>query len=287
MVRDHIGGAIPGYGGHLPGHRVEVSTIGNTFRDDVQACRTLRSRASVDPQQHLSQTRERATQRLNATSSSRAPLYDTRGHHYPAAGDTQHSRVPAQGEEKAHFHSSLGLTSLAHENLGGAGSLKGYGAAARGIPGYRGYVPGKHAENVHAEGWSKSHERSLGAHFEARATAPKKRSIVTEGGTIVHSVPSDALKEKPIHNPSFNDRVRGWSQCEFTGTHIDPAGRAGPKDRQESFGGTQPNVYNCAHGYAGWVPGRVGESVVGERQAKTNAVSTHLHNRNRMRITQR
>lgn len=177
--------------------------------------------------------------------------------------------------------------------------MKGYGSAARGVPGYTGYIPGKHAENVVAEGWSKAHSRSLSSHFAARAEAPKKWSLMTEGRTLVAPVSSDTLAEVPIKNPSYHDIARGWSTCDFTGAHIDPAGRMAPKDRQEGFGAIQPaaprfSVGNQAatkvvpiHGYAGWVPGRVGESVVGERQCKTNAISDHLFQKNRMRTTQR
>eukprot|EP00913_Durusdinium_trenchii_P023014 g21609.t1 len=61
-------------------------------------------------------------------------------------------------QEKRHYHSSLGLTSLAYENLGGAGKLKGHGAASRGIPGYQGFIPGKVSENAFAETWSKTQD---------------------------------------------------------------------------------------------------------------------------------
>jgi len=232
---------------------------------------------------------DRERRAASAAAAPRAPSHDCRGIGYAAAGDTRHSRIPATGEEKAHLHSTMGLTSLAHEGLGGAGHLKGYAKAATGIPGYGGYIPGKAAENVYADTWSKSHERSLGAHFDARRSAPKKWCIVAEGNTLVPAGPGDANKEIPIKNPSYQDRVRGWSSCEFTGSRVDPAGRLAPRDRQDGFGSVQANINPLvpSHGYAGWVPGRVGENVVGERQCKTNAVSAHLFNKSRMRITQR
>lgn len=291
-VGNHIGNAVPGYAGHVPGHRIEVTNFGQTFARDVEASRSSRTRHTVDPQA-LRLTQERAEMRRTCSVPTvRGPTHDPRGFTYPAAGDTRHSRVPPSGEEKAHYHSSMGLTSLAHEGLGGAGHLKGYAKAATGIPGYRGYVPGKAAENVFAEGWSKSHEQSLGAHFSARASQAKKFSIIAEGGTMVPAHPSDSLKEIPIKSNSYHDRVRGWSNCEFVGTQVDPAGRMAPSGRQEGFGAVQANINTMTasapiHGYAGWVPGRVGENVVGERQCKTNAVSQQLFNKSRMRITQR
>mmetsp|Transcript_44915 Transcript_44915/g.143892 ORF Transcript_44915/g.143892 Transcript_44915/m.143892 type:complete len:314 (-) Transcript_44915:122-1063(-) len=292
VVRDHIGGAIPGYSGFVPGRRTEVETIACTFADEVQAGRQTRARQTFDAVA-LRQGQEDADRRSRSlVPSARQPAYDSRGNGYAAAGDTLHSRIAVSGEEKAHCHSNMGLTSQAHENLGGAGELRGYGRAAKGIPGYGGYVPGKHSENVYAEGWSKSHEKSLGAHFVARMSQPKKFSVLTEGNTLVPSTSADALREIPLKNPAYNDRISGWSTCEFTGTQVDPAGRLAPRDRQDGFGGVQANINTMTasaaiHGYAGWVPGRVGENVVGERQCKTNAVASHLFNKNRMRITQR
>lgn len=229
---------------------------------------------------------------------TRASAIDKRGIGYPAAGDYFASDIRAVNEEKdaSHHHSAMGLTSLSHEDRGAAERLRGYGRSTRGIPGYCGYVPGKLAENVHADTWSKSNEKSLGAHFGARLAAPKKWGLLTESGTMVAPVKSDTMAENATFNPSYHDRVRGWSNCQFTGTHIDPAGRLAPKDRQEGFSCQQPPAPNVSthgyrgsaiHGYSGWVPGRSGDSVVGERQCKTNAVADHLFKKNYMRITQR
>lgn len=259
-----------------------------TFGRSLDLSRELRSHKTFDAQA-MRQTREDAHRRTRNETVPRAPEYDNRGHGYPAAGDTQHSRIPVSGEEKAHYHSEYGLTSLAHDNLGGAGRMKGYGSVVRGIPGFRGFVPGKAAENVFAEGWSKSHERALGMHFHARATAPKKWSLLTEGGTMVGPVAADTLAEIRIFNPSYHDD-RGWSNCDFAGKHVDPAGRLAPKDRQEGFGHRSAAINLMGapiHGYTGWVPGKVGESVVGERICKTNAISAHLFKKNQIRITQR
>mmetsp|Transcript_85692 Transcript_85692/g.245940 ORF Transcript_85692/g.245940 Transcript_85692/m.245940 type:complete len:325 (+) Transcript_85692:98-1072(+) len=248
VVRDHIGGAIPGYSGFVPGRRTEVETIACTFADEVQAGRQTRARQTFDAVA-LRQGQEDADRRSRSlVPSARQPAHDSRGNGYAAAGDTLHSRIAVSGEEKAHCHSNMGLTSQARENLGGAGELQGYGRAAKGIPGYGGYVPGKHSENVYAEGWSKSHEKSLGAHFVARMSQPKKFSVLTEGNTLVPSTSADALREIPLKNPAYNDRIRGWSTCEFTGTQVDPAGRLAPRDRQDGFGGKhQHDDSLCSH----------------------------------------
>jgi hypothetical protein len=217
-----------------------------------------------------------------------APMHDNRGIIHPFAGDCHHSRIPTEGEERVHFHSDLGLTSHTHENRGGFGKLKGYGSTARAIPGFTGHIPGKFAENVFADGWSKMTERSVASHIRAVRRGPKEMTMISEGGTIVAPTASDMLGEIPIHNPSYQCRHRGWSDCKFTGIDIDPAGRQAPKDRQEGYGAVSaPPPRKQIHGYMGWVPGRVGESVVGERQCKTNDISDHLFRKQRMRITQR
>jgi len=113
-------------------------------------------------------------------------------------------------------------------------------------------------------------------------------SLITEGGTLVAPTSADNLREKPLRNPSYQCRTRGWSGCEFSGINIDSAGRLPPKNRQEAYNGVgPPPSKGNIHGYQGWVPGRVGESVVGERQCKTNDISGHLFKKNSMRITQR
>jgi hypothetical protein len=232
-----------------------------------------------------------STRSRSSTRSSRIqPFHDNRGIAYPAAGDTQHSRIPVSGEKRVHHHSGMGLTSRAHDGLGHMSQLRGFGGASQGIPGYTGYVPGKNAENVFADGWSRGNEKSLTAHFEANVKGPKQWSLMTEGGTMIAAKGTDGLKEHPLHNPSYQHHQKGWSKCDFTGAHICPAGRLGPHDRQESFGQGSPQVNKkeaCIHGYMGWVPGRVGENVVGERQCKTNQISHLLYNKVKMRTTQR
>eukprot|EP00927_Polykrikos_kofoidii_P073164 TRINITY_DN69233_c0_g1_i1.p1 TRINITY_DN69233_c0_g1~~TRINITY_DN69233_c0_g1_i1.p1 ORF type:complete len:339 (+),score=48.40 TRINITY_DN69233_c0_g1_i1:44-1018(+) len=296
----HIGGAIAGYSGHVPAMQIEDATCGLRFSRAIEASRAERSRPTFDAQaQRLSD--ERAERRAKSSAAQQrkvAPATDNRGVTFPAAGDFRFSRIPVEGEEKdeAHFNSSMGLTSFSHENRGAAEKLRGFGRAARGLPSYGGHVPGKLAENMHGETWSKSSENSIAAYFAGRNAAPKQVGLLTNGGTIIAPVHSDLLKEKPLFNPSYQDRIRGWSDCQFTGTAIESAGRQAPRDRQEGFTCTPPPVPNVAthgfrgsaiHGYAGWVPGRVGESVVGERQCKTNAVSDHLFRKANLRITQR
>jgi len=297
IIGEHIGNAVPGYTGHVPAMRMEAPCYFERFSSSVQLARAERSNKTFNQQVHRLTCDDRDRKTRTMVPPTRLPTYDNRGISHPAAGDVVHSRVPASNEEKAHYQSSMGLTSLAHENLGGAGQLKGYGAASRGIPGYKGFIPGKNAENCFAETWSKNHERSLNSHFNARGRAPKSWTLLTEGHTTTMPVDSDTLAEIPIRNPSYQDHARGWSDCTFSGHHIDPAGRLAPMGRQESYSLAMPPVNKQLglgfhgsvpiHGYAGCVPGRVGENVVGERQCKTNAISDHLFKKSRMRNTQR
>jgi len=291
VVGDHIAGAIPNYAGHVPGARHDDATFAQSFARAKEAGRNARTRETCD-----AQVMRRALERGDAAASSgsstlvRQPYRDSRGIAYPSAGDTQHSRIPVSGEEKVHLHSGMGLTSAAHDGAGRMASLRGFGAASLGVPGYAGCVPGKAAENIFAEPWSRGGERALAAHFEANAKAPKQWSLMTEGGTMVAAQPTDGLREVPLHNPSYQHHQKGWSKCEFTGARVDPAGRLGPRDRQEAFGNGSPEMIKTKaviHGYSGCVPGRVGESVVGERQCKTNQISDILFKKVTMRITQR
>jgi len=287
VIGECIGGAIPGYAGHVPGQRIEAAHVAGTFARSVEVGRSLRSRPTFDAQA-LRLAREDEDRRArSAAPAARAPLHGDHSWGYSAAGDVR-SRVPASGEEKAVAHSSMGLTSAAYENLGGA-RQRGFGSVARGIPGFAGHVPGKAGENVFAETWSKCNERSLARHLAARGEAPRSWSLSTEGRTLVAPGPAEMLAEVPIKNPSYQDTASGWSTCDFTGAHVEAAGRMAPRDRQEAFGGRPPKLSTSGpiHGYAGWVPGRMGENVIGERQSKTNAVSGHLFRKNCMRNTQR
>lgn len=289
VIGEHIGGAIPGYLGHVPGSRTENDIHPTITSQNIDFCRHSRTRANYDHQAHTKKRKDE-TERLSRTvPPPKAPMHDSRGIAHPFAGDTQHSRIPVEGEERFHMHSDLGLTSHAHENRGDFGNLRGYGSASRAISGFTGHIPGKHAENCFADGWSKMTERSVASHLRAVRKGPKEMSLLTQGGTVVAPHAADMLEEVPLRNPSYQCRTRGWSGCEFSGIYVDAAGRTAPKNRQEAYGGVgpPPAKKDVIHGYQGWVPGRVGESVVGERQCKTNDISDHLFKKNRMRITQR
>lgn len=287
-IRDHIANAIPGYTGHVPGSRVGPPYIqSGTFASTVKSCREARSRQTWNVQEHqlTQELEERRSRRVAPPSMS--PMYDKRGISHPAAGDTVHSRIAPTNEEKVHFHSSMGLTSLAHEGLGSLGTMQGYGSASRGIPGYMGHIPGKSAENIFADGWSKCHEKSITSHFRSRRDGPTKWNVMTDSCTIVPPAASDTLVEVPIFNPAYNDCQNGWSRCEFTGAKVVPAGRSAPYGRQDGFGGQNVPVIGHIPLYQGHVPGLKGENVVGERRAQSDSIARHLHNKSRMRMSQR
>lgn len=285
---EHIGGAIPGYLGFVPGSRTEADISFGIVTKNIEACRNARTRATFDPQQHAKSKRDEMDRLARSVPPPRAPSHDNRGIEHPFAGDTQHSRIPVDGEQRSHLQSNLGLTSHAHEGRGGFGDLRGYGSASKAISGFTGHIPGKFSENVFADGWSKMTERSVASHLRSVRKGPKEMSLLTGNGTVVAPSSGDMLAEQPIRNPSYQCRTRGWSGCEYSGIYIDAAGRNGPKHRQEGYKGVPPPPSkNQIHGYAGWVPGRVGESVVGERQCKTNEISELLFKKNIMRNTQR
>lgn len=100
------------------------------------------------------------------------------------------------------------------------------------------------------------------------------------------AVDSDFYKEIPVHNRSYIDHRYGWSDCQYTGLQVDPAGRLPPAGHQETFGRSRPPEATIVHGYAGYVPGRVSENVHGERQCKINEISTLLSYKNKVRINQ-
>lgn len=285
LFGNHAAQSIPGYAGFVPGRRNEVHE--GTFRphaSDVRASRSSRAIGAFDPPQlQLSRARTRVAK--PETPLVRSGDYDARGVGHPAAGDVFDSRIPHSREA---LHSrTLGVTSLCYERRGGGDRLGRYGNAVKGLPGYTGHIPGKIAENVHADTWSKSNENAVSSHILSRRAAPRVSSILTEGHTAVPAVPADMFPEVPLVNNSYQDHVRGWSDCEYSGTQVDPAGRLAPCGRQEDFGCKAPPLRGAMHGYAGYVPGRVSENVVGERQCKTNHVAELLTKKNKLRITQR
>ncbi|CAJ1338770.1 unnamed protein product [Effrenium voratum] len=293
-IGDHIGGAAPGYAGHVPCARLEGEAVASTFGRSLRISQGVRSQSTCDVQAMRLQREEQDRRTRTLVPRSLAPEYDKRGIGYQPAGDTQQSRIPDSNEDKRHYHSDMGLTSLAHENLGGASKLRGRGAAARGVSGYMGFVPGKASENTFAETWSKTQERSLASHLEARAAAPKQFTLLTQGRTSVGPVRSDTIAEMPIWNPSYQDQARGWSDCEVTGKHVLPAGSNAPVGQHEAFNMKVPPLEHVLRhgvapilGYKGYIPGKVSENVIGERQCKTVAIADRLHRKARLRITQR
>lgn len=278
----HAAQSIPGYMGHVPGKRIE--NFEDAHRTHGVACRGSHDHRSV-PAFNVRRTElERQLSRTAPLEPQlrRKPERDVRGIG-STAGDYFHSRIPHFLEEKD--PPTSGVTALDFQ--GYAHQVPRYARAAKGIPGYKGHIPGKHAENLYADTWQKTSELSIGAHVAARHAAPKTHCILTEGHTLVNAVPGDCLTEIPMINNSYQDHIRGWSDCEYSGTQIDPAGRLAPNGRQEHFGCRPPPLRGKMHGYAGYVPGRTSENVIGERQCKTNHVAELLTNKNRMRITQR
>lgn len=293
-IGNHIGAALPGYSGHVPSVRLEGEAMASTFGRSLRIAQGVRSQKTCDIQAMRLQREEQDRRTRTIIPPTRAPEYDKRGISYPPAGDTLHSRIPESNEEKYHYHSGMGLTSLAYDGLGGAGKLRSHGAAARAIPGYQGFIPGKVTENAFAETWSKTQETSLASHFAARASAPKTWTLMTEGRTTLAPVASDTIAEMPIRNPSYQDHAKGWSECKVTGKDVLPAGAAPPFGRHEVFGMKVPDVSQVLHhgvapihGYKGYIPGRISENVIGERQGKSIALADHLHRKARLRITQR
>mmetsp|Transcript_59773 Transcript_59773/g.142249 ORF Transcript_59773/g.142249 Transcript_59773/m.142249 type:complete len:303 (-) Transcript_59773:177-1085(-) len=285
-IQGHISGAIPGYQGHVPGARCDPAVQIGTFADTVRKCKTIRSRPHYDHQAVRLGIEADDLRARTMKEPVLAPRFDKRGVGYQPAGDVTFSRMPPGGEIPAYRHSDLGLASASFEGRGAA-SLKGYGSAARSIPGFHGFVPGRQAENVIGMGWSKTNETSIASHLTSRQKGMRSRSLVTDGGTVVPTAPGDSQPEVPLYSLSYNDQVRGFSTCEFTGSKVDPAGRMAPCGRQEDFGLARPTPHPVIHGYAGWVPGRVGENVIGERQCKTNTLANKLWRKQRMRTTQR
>lgn len=277
-------GAIPGYTGHVPASRVENLEF-TTFKKCNQACRDYRQIPGYDAQ---ALDRTRADSSLpRARTPPCAPRFDARGLTFPAAGDCQFSRIPVKGEVRNSLHKSLGTLSRTWDGHGGADKLKGMSSVAVAIPGFTGHVPGNKAENVFGDGWSKNMESSLAAHLLSRSRAPKVRSYITKERTFVPALESDNGQELPILNPSYQDHARGWSGCEYTGSKVDPAGRVGPRCRQESYRLEAPPPWRAAIGYTGFIPGRIGENIIGERQRATDDISRTLTEKNRVRVLQR
>lgn len=181
---------------------------------------------------------------------------------------------------------------------------------------YTGYIPGKKSENVYSNGWTKSnlnataafHRTYLGRNRYGRSdplamedgkerTHPRGfydgdqnrglRALFTKGLTAVERVASDDKPEIPMFSSSYQDMRRGWSLDPYVGKQIDPAGRLEPYTRQEGWGCQKAPDYHRAPKYAGYVPGRYGENVVGERQTIVDHICSHRTRKNRAEILQR
>lgn len=268
--QDHIGGAIPGYLGRVPGGG--RGDLGGAVHAVPAAHAVSRVPEASQPQRRSS-----AASCCGSSASSRSvsSVYIS---DYPAAGDRSWSRGPLSHGDKAKFNTALGLTSLAREGLGGASVHQGFGSAAKGIPGYQGYVPGKHAENVCSETWSRGNEKSVHAHLAACSGAPKSKPVFVQGNTLVHGTRQQHLREIPVKNPGYQDRFGGWSACELTGSQVDPAGRMAPHNRQEGYDARPPRpatitVAAPIPGFGGHFVGR-GRDNFSERQQRT---ASHLY----------
>jgi len=280
--------SIPGYQGHCPGKNVDDVVCG-TWRKVNEQCRESRKIPTYDGQS-LRCEREAESQR-KPSEKRRVPKYDSRGIGFPPAGDTTHSRIFRSDEYTSLMAPGTcsktwdGLVNQSPQGYKGFSTqIAGFGKATGNIPGFTGHVPGKIAENLYGDTWSKTCENSVSSHFMARSQAPKRTSFFTKEHTAVPAIDSDFYKEIPLHNRSYIDLKHGFSNCQYTGMQIDPAGRLPPAGHQETFGRQRPPQASIVHGYAGYVPGRVSENVHGDRQCKTNEVSTLLTYKNKVRI---
>ncbi len=111
--------------------------------------------------------------------------------------------------------------------------------------------------------------------------------LFTKEGTAVERLESDDKDQVPMFSSSYQDVRRGWSLDPWVGKQIDPAGREPVFTRQESFGCIPAVKYHRAPGYTGYVPGKVSENVVGERQTITDHIAKHRTDKNRAEILQR
>lgn len=254
VVGDLLNGAIPGYQGHVPGKRIEVSTCGHRFSQGVQAGRASRSVATLDAQA----TRQ---DMAAATKTIRLP---------PDAGGAE---VPYQAR--------IGLMSRIYDqpDCPEARRLpRGSATAAGSLPGCTVHVPGKKAQNVFGEGWSKANVRSLGEHVRARK-ASRHVQRYDMGPSL------EGVQEPSLFDSSYQGSTRGWSTCAYTGVQIGAAGA--PAGRVQATGLSPPAMAKSIPGYSGWVPCRYGDNVFGVRQRECAEIAGTLKNNSRMTTVQR
>eukprot|EP00451_Oxyrrhis_marina_P028090 CAMPEP_0204358392 /NCGR_PEP_ID=MMETSP0469-20131031/36484_1 /ASSEMBLY_ACC=CAM_ASM_000384 /TAXON_ID=2969 /ORGANISM="Oxyrrhis marina" /LENGTH=353 /DNA_ID=CAMNT_0051346255 /DNA_START=19 /DNA_END=1080 /DNA_ORIENTATION=- len=310
--------AIPGYRGFVPGKNSDT-VFGGTFRKVNSDSQLLRQRKMYDPgaasQVRSIRAREGAQKSATGTlrMSSLGSTADQRGgpdHH------TRHPAVTSGAAVRSHaaagdFEESRILDTKElrwRDNGPRRGDLK-----RDNIVGYTGFVPGRHSENVFANTWTLNNSESVKKHKQSEygrrhketpdqyygrsmRMHPSKgtshgnegsRQTLTAERTVVPAIEADKFREIPIFNPSYQDRVRGTSTCEFSGKGVDPAGRQAPVNRQDGTGLKAPPAPLRPHGYAGYVQSRGAENVIGERQCKTDIIAMGLHRKNKMQITQR
>merc|ERR1712126_248517 len=155
------------------------------------------------------------------------------------------------------------------------------------IPGYQGYIPGKVAENCYGETWQRSHEassRAFAKTYDVRSMMnlndPKGRLGRVPYGTWPWKLTypgapeKETFLEQPLFNPNYQNHVVGWSDCKYTGTAVDPAGRLAPWGMQESWGLKKPNLpnYRPVHGL---------REVFGESKANNYDIAVQKFDKNR------
>lgn len=288
----HAVNSIPGYLGHCPGRNHEDVEFG-TWKRVNEANRDFLKVNTYDGQAHRIERQKEANRKPEIKTTG--PRYDKRGVGYPPAGDTHMSRIAASNEVSQHVapgNVSQTWDGTPHRSPGDykehSKQLRGYGNVTGNIPGFTGHIPGRHAENLYGDTWSKTNENSLAAHFMARDNTYRSAPVVTKEHTFVPPAESDFFRDIPLHNKSYNDLHYGFSNCPYTGKNVDPAGRMKPHGRTETFGRQPvPGPPTIVHGYSGFVRGRIGENVVGERQCKTNEIALLHSYKNSVRSFQK
>jgi len=270
--------AIPRYGGYKPTHYSEHVYGGMLHRH-----------AALKPSErpHALTTHEVINLKRNASVPSQSTKpWDRRNIQIPPAGDYKESTIASPRRKE--------------------GTTDAKNFAKGNIPGYTGYVPGKVAENMYGETWTRSlyaadkgyRKTHVGSNRLERddvmpdksrliprgmwdmAQNKNKRHLLTHDGTVIAKMDCDQMKERPIFNPSYQDLVNGWSSCPYTGKHIDPAGRAEPTRKQEGFEQVRPLASDPKRG----VFGR--KEIFGERKIKANEICHLQQQKNRVNILQ-
>ncbi|CAD7968790.1 unnamed protein product [Amoebophrya sp. A120] len=305
---------IPGYRGYLPG--VKAETIGEGLFSNVLYESQHATKRKGHAQQHylLDRDTDRAVRNLD---------YEPMPERYPTKeeilkkldnkrGDDDMATgwVPTAGD----YRESRVLDS--HECYYEEPPMDNVLKAKTNIVGYTGHIPGRESENVFANTWSRTNMNATAAFYRTfrgrnrnerndPLALTKGRSrlfprgvydmnqnqggklLFTKERTVVGRNESDSKPEIPMFSSSYQDKRRGWSLDPWVGKQIDPAGREEPFSRQESYGCIPPFAAPRAPGYTGFVPGKVGENVVGERQTIADAVCFHRTMKNKSEKLQR